>query len=98
MLSDLDMAMYSLAYTMAQDKTGIDIDNDSLIRTAYTYYYNRPEDSLYAKSQYYMGKYYALNDSSEKALQCFRKSIVMAKRKHDYDTQCLSLLPQFGIK
>lgn len=37
MLSDLDMAMYSLAYTMAQDKTGIDIDNDSLIRTAYTY-------------------------------------------------------------
>ena len=94
MLSDLDMAMYSLAYTMAQDKTGIDIDNDSLIRTAYTYYYNRPEDSLYAKSQYYMGKYYALNDSSEKALQCFRKSIVMAKRKHDYDTQCLSLFQQ----
>lgn len=41
MLSDLDMAMYSLAYTMAQDKTGIDIDNDSLIRTAYTYYYNK---------------------------------------------------------
>ena len=27
--------MYALAYTIAQDKSGIDVDNDSLIRIAY---------------------------------------------------------------
>ena len=56
----------------AQGKSGLDVDNDSLLRTAYTYYSAKPNDSLYAKCQYYMGKYYMLNDSSEKALPCQR--------------------------
>ena len=34
-LSDKDMALYALVYTMAQDKSGIDVDNDSLLRYAY---------------------------------------------------------------
>lgn len=63
-LSKAEMARYALVYTIAQDKSGLDVDNDSLLRTAYTYYNNREDDSLYAKCEYYMGKYYLLNDST----------------------------------
>ena len=37
-LSDEDMAKYALTYYMAQDKSGLDVDNDSLIRIAYDWY------------------------------------------------------------
>lgn len=91
-LSDNDIALYSLVYTMAQDKSGLDVDNDSLLRNAYNWYKDKPTDSLYAKCEYYMGKYYALNDSSEKALDCFSTSIAVSKKQKDYYTQCLALL------
>ena len=90
-LSRKEMARYALVYTMAQDKSGLDVDNDSLLGDAYTYYYNKPNDSLYAKCLYYMGKYYMLNDSSEKAIECFDRSIAAAKNKGDKYTQCLGL-------
>lgn len=77
---------------MAQDKSGIDVDNDSLLRNAYNWYNGKPADSLYAKCEYYMGKYYALNDSSEKALRCFSNSVKVAKRQNDYYTQSLALV------
>lgn len=79
-LSDRDLAMYSLVFTMAQDRSGIDIDNDSLLRSAYTYYNIRPNDSLYAKCEYYMGKYYMLNDSTEIALDCLQKAADAAEK------------------
>lgn len=91
-LSEKAVALYSIAYTMAQDKSGIDVDNDSLLRNAYNWYNGKPADSLYAKCEYYMGKYYALNDSSEKALHCFSNSVKAAKRQNDYYTQSLALL------
>lgn len=90
-LSDKNYALYSLIYTMAQDKSCIDVDNDSLIRIAYNWYKDKPSDSLYAKCEYYMGKYYSLNDSSEKALQCFSNAIKAANRQKDYYTQSLAL-------
>lgn len=90
-LANREKARYALVYTMAQDKSGLDVNNDSLLRTAYTYYSAKPNDSLYAKCQYYMGKYYMLNDSSEKALDCFDRSIVAAKNIGDKNTQCLGL-------
>lgn len=90
-LSKSEMARYALVYTMTQDKSGLDVDNDSLLRTAYTYYNNRPDDSLYAKCEYYMGKYYMLNDSTELALECFQKSSDAAKKLSDKYTQCLAL-------
>jgi len=92
-----DEAMYALVYTLAQDKSGLDVKSDSLIGTAYRWYRDKPNDSLYSKCQYYMGRYYALNDSSEKALDCFQKSIVASKAGHDYNTQCLALLQQSVI-
>lgn len=96
-LSEPDRAMYALVYTMTQDKSGLDVSGDSLVRIAYDWYGKRPTDTLYAKTMYYMGKYYALNDSSEKALVCFQKSIASAKKLHDDDTRCLSLFQQSVI-
>lgn len=93
-LSEADEARYCLAYTIAQDKAGITIDNDSLIRTAYDWYNKRPNDELFGKCMYYMGEYYALNDSSEKALNCLHKSVEASKKTHDNNTQCLSLEQQ----
>lgn len=89
-LSLEEQARYALVYTMAQDKSGLDVDNDSLLRAAYTYYNNRPDDSLSYKCEYYMGKYYMLNDSSELAIVCFQKSAEMAKMRGDKYTQCLA--------
>lgn len=91
-LSNSEKARYALVYTMAQDKGGLDVNNDSLLRTAYTYYSAKPNDSLYAKCQYYMGKYYMLNDSSEKALDCFQHSVTAARKTMDYLTESMSLL------
>ena len=82
-LSKAEMARYALVYTIAQDKSGLDVDNDSLLRTAYTYYNNREQDSLYAKCEYYMGKYYLLNDSTEQAKDCLQKAADASKRHGD---------------
>lgn len=90
-LSDKNLALYSLVYTMAQDKSGFDVDNDSLLRNAYNWYKDKPTDSLYAKCEYYMGKYYSLNDSSEKALVCFSNCIKTAKKQNDFYTQSMAL-------
>lgn len=53
-LSEEEMAKYALVYYMAQDKTGKDVDNDSLIRIAYDWYEKCQDDSLYARSMYYI--------------------------------------------
>lgn len=90
-LGDSERARYALVYTLAQDKSGLDVDKDSLLRTAYDYYKERPEDSLYAKCQYYMGKYYMLNDSSERAKVCLQRSAEMAEKRGDKYTQSLAL-------
>lgn len=90
-LSDQDLAIYSLVYTMAQNKAGQNVDHDSLIRTAYNWYKDRPNDSLYAKCLYYMGLYYAHNDSSEKALNLFAKCLKYSRQQGDTLTYCLGL-------
>ena len=90
-LGKAEMARYALVYTIAQDKSGLDVDNDSLLRTAYTYYNNRKEDSLYAKCEYYMGKYYMLNDSTEQARNCLQKAADIAEKLGDKYTLCLAL-------
>lgn len=79
-LGKAEMARYALVYTIAQDKSGLDVDNDSLLRTAYTYYNNREQDSLYAKCEYYMGKYYMLNDSTELAIDCLQKAADVSEK------------------
>ena len=90
-LSDEDMAKYALTYYMAQDKSGLDVDNDSLIRIAYDWYGEHQDDSLYASSLYYMGKCFLLNDSMEQAKTCLEKSYSISDSLHNMNLKCLAL-------
>ncbi len=90
-LSDKDMAKYALIYYMAQDKSGLDVDNDSLIRIAYDWYGEHQDDSLYASSLYYMGKYFLLNDSMEQAKACLDQSYSISDSLHNMNLKCLAL-------
>ena len=90
-LSERDMAKYALTYYMAQDKSGLDVDNDSLIRIAYDWYGEHQDDSLYASSLYYMGKYFLLNDSMEQAKACLEKSYSMSDSLRNMNLKCLAL-------
>ena len=85
------LARYALVYSIAQDKSGLDVTNDSLLRIAHEYYSQHPDDSLYARSQYYMGKYYALVDSTKQAEDCLRTAIRYAEERKEYYTQYLAL-------
>ena len=90
-LSAKDMAEYSLLFTMAQDKSGLDVDNDSLIRIAYDWFQQHQDDSLYAKCLYYMGKYYMLNDSTEQAISLLTESSEKSKMIGDLKTESIAL-------
>lgn len=90
-LSGKVLPAYCLAYTMAQDKSGMDVDNDSLIRIAYLAYAEDPQSQYYSRSQYYMGKYYALNDSIDEAVSCFENTKDRALEEKDTATACLAL-------
>lgn len=90
-LSDKDMAKYALIYYMAQDKSGLDVDNDSLIRIAYDWYGEHQDDSLYATALYYMGKCFLLNDSMEQAKACLEKSYSISDSLHNLSLKCLAL-------
>lgn len=89
--SEEDLAKYALIYYMAQDKSGLDVDNDSLIRIAYNWYKKHQSDSLYALCLNYMGKYYMLNDSLEKAKVCLESSLFLSTKIKDKNTQLLAL-------
>lgn len=86
-----ELPAYCLAYTMAQDKSGLDVADDSLIRVAYDAYAETSLSQYYSRSQYYMGKYYALNDSTEKAISCFENAKDRALEERDTATVCLAL-------
>lgn len=90
-LSAKDKAEYSLYFTMAQDKSGLDVDNDSLIRIAYDWYYQHQDDSLYAKCLYYMGKYYMLTDSTEQAISLLTESSRQSDKIGDLKTESMAL-------
>ena len=90
-LSEKDKAEYSLLFTMAQDKSGLDVDNDSLIRIAYDWFQQHQDDSLYAKCLYYMGKYYMLNDSTEQAISLLTESSEKSNKIGDLKTESMAL-------
>ena len=90
-LSKSDRARFGLLFTMAQDKSGVDVDMDTLIRQSYIYYKGEPETKYYGLSQYYMGKYYFLNDSTTECEECFQNVVNNAKKRGDIDLQCLAL-------
>jgi len=84
------LARYALVYSIAQDKSGQDVTNDSLLRIAYEYYSQHPEDSLYARSQYYMGKYLWLTAQTDSAYTCLLKAKTASEKEKDYYTAYLA--------
>lgn len=90
-LQDCDKAKYSLLYYMAQDKSGLDVDNDSLIRIARDWYDKHPEDSLYALCLYYSGKCLLLQDSLAQAKVCMEKAYSISDSIGDHYTRYLAL-------
>lgn len=91
-LVEEEMAKYALSYYMAQDKSGLDVDdNDSLIRTAFNWYSKHQEDTLYATSLYYMGKCFMLNDSMEQAAACMERSYAISNSLQNMNVKCLAL-------
>lgn len=86
--SPADRAYYSLVYTIAQDKSGLDVASDSLLRYVKAYYDQATSDSMYSKYCYYLGKYYMLNDSNRQAEYYLRASIKTSGK--DYYTRYLA--------
>lgn len=90
-LNEAEKAKYAVAYTMAQDKSGLDVDKDSLIRIGYNWYEKHPDDSLFAECQYYMGKYYMLSDSLVFAARCLERAYMVARRQGNIGLECFAL-------
>lgn len=90
-LSGERLARYALIYSIAQNKSGIDVASDSLLRIAYSYYSRHPEDSLYARSQFYMGRYYIMVDSTKLGEDCLRTAARYAEEREEYYTCYLAL-------
>ena len=84
------LARYALIYSIAQDKSGLDVTNDSLLRIAHEYYSQHPDDSLYARSQYYMGKYLWLTAQTDSAYACLLKAKNTSEKERDYYTAYLA--------
>lgn len=88
--SEPEKAYYALEYTIAQDKSGLDVSSDSLLQYAKVYYDEHPSDTLYAKFCYYQGKYYELVEEQKKSEDYLHLSIYKAEQDHDYYTQYLA--------
>ena len=84
------LARYALIYSIAQDKSGLDVTNDSLLRIAHEYYSQHPGDSLYARSQYYMGLYLCLTAQTDSAYSCLIKAKNTSEKEKDYYTAYLT--------
>ncbi|MBO7068934.1 MAG: hypothetical protein J6W52_09720 [Bacteroidaceae bacterium] len=84
------LARYALIHSIAQDKSGLDVTSDSLLRIAYDYYSRHPEDSLYARSQYYMGKYLMLTAQEDSAYSCLLRARTVSEDNKDYYTAYLA--------
>ena len=84
------LARYALIYSIAQDKSGLDVTNDSLLQIAHEYYSQHPDDSLYARSQYYMGKYLYLIAQEDSAYSCLLKAKAASEKEKDYYTAYLA--------
>lgn len=84
------LARYALIYSIAQDKSGLDVSSDSLLRIAYEFYCQHPEDSLYARSQYYMGLYLCLTAQEDCAYSCLLKAKKASEENKEYYTAYLA--------
>ena len=84
------LARYALIHSIAQDKSGLDVTSDSLLRIAYDYYCRHPKDSLYARSQYYMGLYLFLTEQPDSSYNCLLRAKTVSEAGKDYYTAYLA--------
>ena len=84
------LARYALIHSIAQDKSGLDVTSDSLLRIAYDYYCRHPKDSLYARSQYYLGKYLFLIEQPDSSYNCLLRAKTVSEADKDYYTAYLA--------
>ena len=94
-LSDADKALYGILRTYTDNRLGHEVDNDSLIRPSYNYYYDKhikgeltDTASLrhYAQCCYYLGLYYAACDSTKRSEDLLRTAIKLSENCHDWHT------------
>ena len=90
-LSGRTLARYALLYTMAQNRSLIEVRSDSLLSIAYDYYLRHPSDTLAPRAHLYMGRYYAMCDSTKRAEDCLRQCIRLCETHKDYYTEYLAL-------
>ena len=98
-LSDADKALYGILRTYTDNRLGHEVDNDSLIRPSYNYYYDKhikgeltDTASLrhYAQCCYYMGLYYAACDSTKQREDKLRSAVKLGEQSRDWHTSYLS--------
>ena len=94
-LSDADKALYGILRTYTDNRLGHEVNNDSLIRPSYNFYYDKhikgeltDTASLrhYAQCCYYMGLYYAACDSTKRSEDLLRTAIKLSENCHDWHT------------
>lgn len=85
-------ARHALLLTMAQDKNYIDIDRDTTIRVAYSFYQHHGDEKYRLLSTYYLGVVHQNADKFVEAALAFREAEPLAERLEDY--RQLSLIQQ----
>ena len=89
-LDEEQMAKYALCYTIAQDKSGLDVADDSLIRIAFNYYADKLDDKLAAKCHYYMGKTLWIKNETAQATYCLITAADLAEQMADTAILCIA--------
>ena len=72
--SSKSKAQYSLLKSIALDKIGIDIQNDSIISDAIAYYSRRGDPLNRCRTFYYAGRIYENKEDNEKAMEYITKT------------------------
>ena len=83
LVSNATKAKYSLLYTMALDRNGIDTTNYSLLTDAVIYYDKHGPVSDKVKTSYYQGRLYFNNKEYGAALKSFLKALELSEAVDD---------------
>lgn len=81
--TEADSAFYALLMTQAQDKCFIYQTNDSLIRSAVTYYDKTRDKKMRARAYYYLGCVYRDSQKEKEALTQYLKAQSLAEDTED---------------
>lgn len=92
-LSVSENAKYALLLAQAQDKTGHQLINDSLILIAINHYDHLSKDNNKAKAYFYLGRFYQNNNDYAKAINSY---LIAEKATSDHDTLLTLIYDNLG--